>query len=118
MRTCHEENHNHYAEFMQNYVPAIAGVKHWSAVRQIEPLGSCITYSDEAFLLLCYECYQRKWARECNIDLGLDAGDEISAQVSDPFFTRSIVLADWSSTTRKINIVYFYIHALTHPSDL
>lgn len=60
MRTCDEENHNHYAEFMQNYVPAIAGVKHWSAVRQIEPLGSCITYFDEAFLLLCYECYQRK----------------------------------------------------------
>ena len=53
-----------YAEFLQHYIPSIIGSRKWSGVRQVMLVKDCFTYSDEAFLLLCYECYQRKWLHE------------------------------------------------------
>ena len=65
LRTNTDAGRSKYADFLQHYIPAIIGARKWSGVRQVMLVQECFTYSDEAFLLLCYECYQRKWIQEC-----------------------------------------------------
>jgi hypothetical protein len=62
MRTTTVAGRAKYADFLQHYIPAIIGARKWSGVRQVMLVQECFTYSDEAFLLLCYE---RKWIQEC-----------------------------------------------------
>jgi hypothetical protein len=64
LRTNTVSGRSKYAEFLQHYIPTIIGARKWSGVRQVMLVNECFTYSDEAFLLLCYECYQRKWLQE------------------------------------------------------
>ena len=64
LRTNTESGRLKYVEFLQHYIPTIIGARKWSGVRQVMLVNECFTYSDEAFLLLCYECYHRKWLQE------------------------------------------------------
>ena len=68
LRTGTVSGRSKYAEFLQHYIPSIIGSRKWSGVRQHRLVKECFTYSDEAFLLLCYECYQRKWLHEYMAD--------------------------------------------------
>jgi hypothetical protein len=64
LRTNTDSGRTKYAEFLQHFIPSVIGSRKWSGVRQVMLVKDCFTYSDEAFLLLCYECYQRKWLHE------------------------------------------------------
>ena len=70
LRTNTVSGRSKYLEFLHHYIPTIIGARKWSGLRQVKLVNECFTYSDEAFLLLCYECYQRKWLQEYMADNG------------------------------------------------
>lgn len=50
-----------YIHFLDHFIPNVIGCTPWKRNRSLNNLGDYFTISDEAFLLLCYECYHDKW---------------------------------------------------------
>ena len=50
-----------YVYFLARFVPAVIGCKEWKDNRMKNPLCEFLSISDEAFLLLVYESYHKKW---------------------------------------------------------
>lgn len=57
---------NDYLYFLLKFVPALVGYRTWVDIRLKTGLEEYFTNSDEAFLLLCYECYGEKWSHDYN----------------------------------------------------
>ena len=57
---------NDYLYFLLKFVPALVGYRTWVDSRLKTGLEEYFTNSDEAFLLLCYECYGEKWSHDYN----------------------------------------------------
>ena len=50
-----------YFPFLNLFGPAIVGRKKWKDNRRQQPFGQCLTVSDEAFIIICYENFKLKW---------------------------------------------------------
>ena len=50
-----------YMGFLINFVHTVVGTQSWVANRDVRLLSHYFTVTDEAFLLLCVECYESKW---------------------------------------------------------
>jgi hypothetical protein len=53
-----------YVHFVDRFVPAAIGYRKWKENRLLLPLSEYFSISDEAFMLLCYDCYNTKWMDE------------------------------------------------------
>ena len=50
-----------YFPFLNLFGPAIVGRKKWKINWRHHPFGECVTVSDEAFIIICYENFKLKW---------------------------------------------------------
>ena len=56
-----KESRIEYIHFLDRFASAMIGKIEWNAKRMLQPLGTYFSISDEAFLLVAYDCYQAKW---------------------------------------------------------
>ena len=62
-----KETRHLYVHFLDRFVPAVLGTNKWKKDRMTKPLSEYFTISDEAFLLLSYECYNAKWVNQYKV---------------------------------------------------
>lgn len=65
-----------YVHFLDRFVPAIVGSTTWKRLRLQKTLDEYFTVTDEAFLLLCYDCYSDKWVQDYRKKRGLNLEEE------------------------------------------
>ena len=59
-----KEGRSQYIHFLDTFVSAGIGCKKWKNNRLLKPLSDYFSISDEAFVLLTYDCYNEKWTHE------------------------------------------------------
>ena len=59
-----KESRSQYIHFLDRFVAAGIGCKKWKDNRLLKSLSQFFSISDEAFVLLTYECYSAKWTHE------------------------------------------------------
>ena len=55
---------NTYFPFLELFGPAVVGKNKWKRHRRHRPFGKCLTVSDEAFIILCYENFKLVWVEQ------------------------------------------------------
>ena len=53
-----------YFPFLELFGPAVVGKNKWKRHRRHRPFGKCLTVSDEAFIILCYENFKLVWVEQ------------------------------------------------------
>ena len=53
-----------YFPFLELFGPAVVGKNKWKTKWRQHPFGQCLTVSDEAFVILCYENFKLVWIEQ------------------------------------------------------
>jgi hypothetical protein len=57
-----------YIDFLDTTIKAVVGYSKYKENWITRPFSECFTYTDEAYLMLCMETYQRKWEHEWRVE--------------------------------------------------